>query len=254
MQVLVLQHIACEPPGAFEDVLLERGAEILRVELDEGEPPPRSLDQFDAAIVMGGPMSANDEAKHPWLRAEKALIRQAVGSDLPVWGVCLGVQLLASALGARVSSGPAPEVGILPVHPTAAGSADPVFGPCSWPLSTLQWHGDTFDLPPGAVLLATSPAYPHQAIRIGSLAYGMQFHLEVDAGLADEWARVPAYVASADSALGAGGADSLLAGVRAAAPEMLPEARALFGRWMDLWAPGAPRGQAPEASVTHQAG
>jgi GMP synthase (glutamine-hydrolysing) len=252
MQVLVLQHIACEPPGAFEDVLRERGAEIVRVELDEGEQPPRSLDGLDALIVMGGPMSANDDAEHPWLSGEKALLRRAVESGMPVWGVCLGVQLLASALGARVWAGPAPEVGILPVHPTPEGEADPVFGACAWPLSTLQWHGDTFDLPAGAVLLASSPAYAHQAIRIGAVAYGVQFHLEVDAGLADEWATVPAYVASADDALGAGGAERLLAGVRAGAPRMLPEARALFGRWIDLWAPRD--SAAAEPPVTRQAG
>ena len=86
------------------------------------------------------------------------------------------------------------------------------------------------------MLLASSPAYPNQAIRVGRLAYGVQFHVEVGAELADEWARVPEYVASADNVLGKGGADRLLDDVRGAAPEMLPEARALFGRWMDLWA------------------
>ena len=236
MNVLVLQHISCEPPGAFEDVLVERGARIERLELDEGDPLPGSLDGVDAVIAMGGPMSVNDEDEHPWLAPEKTLLREAVESGLPVWGSCLGVQLLASALGARVTAGPAPEVGVLPVEPTAEGRADPVLGPCRWPLTTLQWHGDTFDLPPGAVLLASSPAYPNQAIRVGSLTYGVQFHVEVGAELADEWARVPEYVTSADNVLGTGGADRLLDDVRGAAPEMLPEARALFGRWMDLWA------------------
>src|SRR4051794_34366574 len=165
VNALVLQHIACEPPGAFEDVLVERGARIERVELDEGEPLPGSLDGFDAVIAMGGPMSVSDEAEHPWLRPEKALLREAVRSGLPVWGSCLGVQLLASALGARVEKGPVPEVGVLPVEPTAEGRADPVLGPCRWPLTTLQWHSDTFGLPDGAVLLASSPAYPNQAVR-----------------------------------------------------------------------------------------
>lgn len=236
MNVLVLQHIACEPPGVFEDVLDERGAAITRIELDEGESLPASLDGFDAMIVMGGPMSANDEADHPWLQPEKALIREAVESGLPVWGVCLGVQLLASALGARVYSGPQPEVGVLPVHPTAEGREDPVLGPCDWPLATLQWHGDSFELPTGAALLASSPAYEHQAIRVGELAYGLQFHVEVDTRLADEWASVPAYVASAESALGSGGSDRLLAEVRESTPRMLEQARLLFGRWIDLWA------------------
>jgi GMP synthase-like glutamine amidotransferase len=235
VNVLVLQHIACEPPGAFEDVLRDRGAELARIELDEGEALPESLDGFAAVVVMGGPMSVNDVSEHPWLEGEKALIRAAVRRPLPVWGSCLGVQLLASALGARVWTGTVPEVGVLPVQPTAEGRADPVLGPCRWPLRTLQWHGDTFDLPDGAVLLAGSPAYPNQAIRVGRLTYGVQFHVEVGAELADEWARVPEYVASADGVLGDGGAAVLLDDVKRAAPGMLAEARALFGRWMDLW-------------------
>ena len=232
----MLQHIACEPPGVFEDVLVQRGANIRRVELDEGDALPASLDGFGAVIVMGGPMSAVDEAEHPWLAPEKALLREALSGGVPVWGVCLGVQLLASALGAHVGPGPAPEVGVLPVHPTPAGLADPVFGPCDWPLTALQWHGDTFDLPTGAVVLASSPAYEHQAIRIGELGYGLQFHIEVDAGLADEWSRVPAYVASAERVLGRGGADRLLSDVRESEPSMLIQARELFGRWLDLCA------------------
>lgn len=235
MNVLVLQHIVCEPPGAFEDILRQRGASLTRVELDEGEPLPPSLDPFDAVIAMGGPMSVNDTRLHPWLEDEKALIREAVSAGVPFWGSCLGVQLLASALGAAVNAGPAPEVGVLSVHPTVEGRADPVLGPCRWPLRTLQWHGDTFELPEGGALLATSPAYRHQAIRIGQVAYGVQFHVEVSAQMANQWARVPAYVDYADGVLGPGGAVGLLEDVRRAAPEMLDQARTLFERWMSLW-------------------
>lgn len=237
MNVLVLQHIACEPPGAFEEVLVERDARIVRVELDEGESLPRSLACFDAIVVMGGPMSVNDETQHPWLGAEKALLRDAANARVPIWGSCLGVQLLACALGASVTPGPVPEVGVLPVYPTPAGRVDPVVGPCRWPLSTLQWHSDTFELPDGAVLLASSPTYPHQAIRVGALTYGVQFHVEVGATLADEWARVPEYVTAADDVLGTSGAERLLAQVRSASPQMLEQARDLFGRWIDLWSP-----------------
>ena len=236
MTVLVLQHIACEPPGVFEDVLIERGLRLRRVELDEGEPLPETLDGMDAIVAMGGPMSVNDEIDHPWLEAEKALIAAAVGAGVPFWGSCLGVQLLASSLGAEVRRGPAPEVGVLPVHATAAAADDPVFSGLAWPRPTLQWHQDTFDLPDGAVLLATSPAYPHQAFRVGPLAYGVQFHLEVDAAMADEWATVPAYVTSADATLGAGGLDRLLDDFRASMEEMQVDGRVLFSRWVDLWA------------------
>ena len=235
MNVLVLQHIACEPPGVFEDVLLERGAALLRVELDEGESLPTSLDGIDAVVAMGGPMSVNDEDEHPWLRGEKRLIAEAVRSGLPFWGSCLGVQLLASSLGAVVRQGDAPEVGILPVHATAAAADDPVFSGLAWPRPTLQWHQDTFDLPDGATLLATSPAYPHQAFRIGRVAYGVQFHIEVDEPMAAEWALVPAYIASADAVLGQGGLDRLLGDFRTSMDEMQADGRVLFSRWIDLW-------------------
>ena len=125
MHVLVLQHIACEPPGVYEDVLRERGAELVRVELDEGEPIPD--DEFHAIVAMGGPMSVNDEATLPWLAAEKRFVAEAVRGGTPYWGVCLGVQLLASSLGARVYPGHEPEVGLLPVELTEEALTDPVF-------------------------------------------------------------------------------------------------------------------------------
>ena len=194
VRTLVLQHIACEPPGVFEDVLHERGAQLHRVELDEGEQLP-DWREFDAIVAMGGPMSVNDDADQPWLTAEKTLVAEAVRAGTPYWGVCLGVQLLAASLGARVYPGPEPEVGLLPVSMTGEARSDPVFGEAPHELVTLQWHGDTFDLPDGAIRLASSPAYANQAFRF-ERAYGLQFHLEVSAEMAREWAEVPAYVAS----------------------------------------------------------
>jgi GMP synthase (glutamine-hydrolysing) len=231
MRVLVLQHIACEPPGAYEDVLDERGAQIDRVEVDEGDALPSWRD-YDAIVAMGGPMSATDDARLPWLPAEKELIAAAVRAGTPYWGVCLGVQLLAASLGARVYPGPEPEVGVLPVELTPEGLADPVFAALPPVVPALQWHGDTFDLPEGAVRLAGSPAYPNQAFRVGN-AYGVQFHLEVSAAMADEWADVPEYAAALDRTLGDGGAARLLGAVAGSADEMLAHARRLFEHWLD---------------------
>ena len=107
MRALVLQHIACEPPGVFEDVLRERDVQLHRVELDAGEPLPDWRD-FDAIVAMGGPMSVNDDAELPWLRDEMRAIGEAVRAGTPYWGVCLGVQLLAASLGARVYRGRSP--------------------------------------------------------------------------------------------------------------------------------------------------
>jgi len=231
LDVVVLQHTACEPPGVYEDVLVERGASIERIELDEGERLPNQRD-FDAVIAMGGPMGVNDDAAFPWLDDEKQFVAEVVRAGTPFWGVCLGVQLLAASLGARVYQGPEPEVGLLPVELTAEGREDPVFADLADGLVTLQWHGDTFDLPEGAVRLAGSPAYPNQAFRFGG-AYGVQFHLEVTPAMAREWAAVPEYAASLERMLGSGAAAGFLASIEEGAGEMLTHGRTLFERWLD---------------------
>lgn len=231
MQILVLQHVACEPPAVFEDVLLESGAKIIRVELDEGEAVPDG--EFDAIVAMGGPMSVNDHDEHPWLLHELALIRDWVESGRPYWGSCLGAQLLAAALGSRVYAGPAPEVGVLPIELTADAQTDPLFAGLPPTLPTLQWHGDTFDLPEDAVLLASSPAYVNQAFRYKA-AYGVQFHIEVTPALAREWAEIPAYAEYADRVLGPGAVAGLMADFDASCAEMQRHARALFEGFVAL--------------------
>jgi GMP synthase (glutamine-hydrolysing) len=231
MHVLVLQHIACEPPGVFEDVLRERHAELHRVQLDEGDSLP-DWSEFDAIVAMGGPMAATDDAELPWLTEEKELIRGAVRADVPFWGVCLGVQLLAASLGARVYRGPEPEVGLLPVVLTREARTDPVFADAPGELVTLQWHGDTFDLPENGVRLAGSPAYPNQAFRVGR-AYGIQFHLEVSPEMAREWAEVPAYVDSLEQTIGREGAAAFLRSIEERANEMRAAGRTLFENWLD---------------------
>ncbi len=228
MDVLVLQHIACEPPGVYEDVLHERSATLRRVEVDAGDELPDWRD-FDAIVAMGGPMSANDDGKLAWLREEKELVAAAVRAGMPFWGVCLGAQLLAASLGARVYAGGAPEVGVLPVELTEEGMRDPVFSALPPALPALQWHGDTFDLPEGAVRLAGSPAYANQAFRFES-AYGVQFHLEVSGEMAREWMEVPEYANALERTIGG---ETLLLAVDERVEEMLKHGRALFERWLD---------------------
>ena len=228
MDVLVLQHIACEPPGVYEDVLRERGATLHRVEVDRGDELP-DWREFDAIVAMGGPMSANDDDALPWLGEEKQLIGNAVRSGMPFWGVCLGVQLLAASLGARVYAGDKPEVGVLPVELTDEGRRDPVFAALPPTLPALQWHGDTFDLPEGAVRLAGSPAYPNQAFRFEN-AYGVQFHLEVSGDMAREWLDVPEYASALERTIGG---EAMLRAVDERVEEMLEHGRALFERWLD---------------------
>ncbi len=234
MKLLVLQHISCEHPGAFSEVIEERGVEAVPVELDEGEALPDWRD-FDAVLAMGGPMGAYDDAEHPWLGPEKELVRAAVDGGKPFLGVCLGVQLLAAALGAEVQPMPnGAEVGLLPVELTAEGRTHPLFDGMPEPLISLQWHGDTFDLPEGATLLASSPAARHQAFQAGEAGYGVQFHMEVTAEMAREWAKVPAYRKSLAQTLGEERGAEFLAEVERRAAELHPAAKRLFGNWLDL--------------------
>jgi GMP synthase-like glutamine amidotransferase len=233
MRVLVLQHIACEHPGVFSDVMRERDVEQVPIELDEGEPLP-DWREFDAVLAMGGPMGAGDDADHPWLGREKQLVRDAVEGGRPFLGVCLGVQLLAAALGARVYAAERAEVGLLPVELTEEGRADPLFAGLDDSLVSLQWHGDTFDLPTGSTRLAQSPRVPNQAFRAGDRAYGVQFHLEVTGEMAREWGEIPVYRRSLAETLGEDDGAAFIADVERRADELHPPARRLFSNWLDL--------------------
>jgi GMP synthase (glutamine-hydrolysing) len=233
VRLLVLQHIACEHPGVFSEVMRERGVEAVPVELDEEEPLPEWR-EFDAVLAMGGPMGAGDDSEHSWLGPEKRLVRESVEAGRPFLGVCLGVQLLAAALGARVYQTPRPEVGLLPVELTAEGRDDPLFAGLDERLVSLQWHGDTFDLPSGAVRLAHSPPVPNQALRAGERAYGVQFHLEVTGEMAREWGEVPAYRRSLAETLGEERGADFLADVERRAAELHPPARRLFSNWLEI--------------------
>jgi GMP synthase-like glutamine amidotransferase len=228
--LLVLQHAGCEPPGVYEDEARERGVALHRILLDE-QPQLPDWRPFDGILVMGGAMGAYEDDAHPWLTAEKRLIADAVRAGRPYWGVCLGAQLLAASLGAAVAPGPRPELGVLPVRLTTAAAGDPVFAGAPAEFATLQWHGDTYELPAGAVRLAGSELYEQQAFVIDR-AYALQFHLEVDARLAAEWMAIPDYVDELERLGGAGTPAALLEQVSLIEPQSVPLARALFGRWL----------------------
>jgi GMP synthase (glutamine-hydrolysing) len=183
--------VAHEGPGSIAGVLGDVGIDAAVTRLDLGESLP-AIDEVGGLVVMGGPMGVHEEDAHPWLVPEQDLLRRAVELDLPVLGVCLGSQQLAAALDAEVTTGPEGEVGPGRVELTDQGRRDPVFGPEFHGLSgttvpCVHWHQDTFTLPDGAVHLAATRRFPHQAFRVGNRAYGLQFHVEVDAALADAW-------------------------------------------------------------------
>lgn len=180
MRIHYLQHVSFEGPAAIAEWARARGHELAGSLLFRGEAVPER-GAFDALVVMGGPMSANDDAKLPWMAREKRLIAEALVTHTPVLGICLGAQLIAGAAGARVHAGPVPEIGWLPVRLTRSGSTHPLFRGVPQELVPLHWHGETFDLPRGATRLAESRACPNQAFALGSSVLGLQFHLEATA-------------------------------------------------------------------------
>lgn len=177
MKVLVLQHVPFEGLGSIEGWLAARKAAIdfTRFHRSERLPSPEGVEFL---IVLGGPMSVNDEAELPWLRQEKAFVRAAIENGIPVLGICLGAQLIASALGERVYPNTEREIGWFPVEAMPA-PADMFRFPEA--VHVFHWHGETFDLPSGAVRLARSAGCENQAFQIGRKVIGLQFHLEATA-------------------------------------------------------------------------
>jgi GMP synthase (glutamine-hydrolysing) len=185
MRVLVLQHEWNDGPGYLGEALERCGASLEVVRLDQNEPIPDHL-RYDMLLVMGGEMNVYAEDEHPWLIDETRIIRQAVDDDRAVLGVCLGGQLLAKALDARVHLAGAREIGLVPIALTDEGRADPLFADLPTP-EAVEWHDDTFDIPIDAVRLASSAACANQAFRYGRRAYGLQFHPEVSPDMLASW-------------------------------------------------------------------
>lgn len=176
MRAHCLQHVAVEGPAYIAEWLKARGHELAITRLYEGEslPDPSAMDLL---VVMGGPMGANDDDAVPWLSAEVALIRQTIDAGTPVLGVCLGAQLVARALGAAVRPNPEPEIGWFPVRAVPNFADDAFTFPAE--ITVFHWHGDMFELPDGAVRLASSDACENQAFQFGDCVIGLQCHLEV---------------------------------------------------------------------------
>jgi GMP synthase (glutamine-hydrolysing) len=188
--VLALRHLAFEDLGLLAPLLRERGYEHIAYRDAGVDPlgPPDLADAFDLVVLLGGPIGAEDEASYPFLTDELRLIERRLAGGQPLLGVCLGAQLMARALGARVRPMPhgRKEIGFAPLALTEAGRASPLAAlPTGLPV--LHWHGDQFDLPAGMPSLAATPLCPHQAFMAGPAALALQFHLEADPRRIEQW-------------------------------------------------------------------
>jgi GMP synthase (glutamine-hydrolysing) len=226
--LLVVQHVPWEGPhrilGAFED------REVLTVRPLEGEALPDRAD-VAGAVFMGGPMGVNDTGAHPGLAEEVEWIAGAHGAGLPLLGVCLGSQLIATALGAEVRPGPAPEIGFATVRIHDPG--DPILGGLAPDTAVLHWHGEVFDLPDGAQHLAWSARTQVQAFRHGN-TWGVLFHPEADQALVESWLEVPAMAAEADAALGPDAASTIRAQAERHGADLVARSTPGFRAFADL--------------------
>lgn len=228
-KLLVIQHTPPETAGTIVDAVRSKGCTFQYVRTFQEEPIPRSLEGVDGVIVMGGPMGVRDQGKYPHLRDEMRLMEQTIKADKPLLGICLGSQLLASILGAKISPAKK-EIGWHTVRLSPQAQQDRIWAGVPASFTAFHWHGDVFDLPSGAVLLASSDATPHQAFRHGNKAYGILFHLEMTENIIREMIRTfsdELLEQNIDSGWVIQKADEHL-------PEIEKISNTVFGRWAQL--------------------
>ena len=193
--VIVLRHAPHVPIGSLEHVLAEAGLPWHYLDLFARVPDRLPLSSSAGLVILGGPMNVDQVAEHPFLGPEIGWIREAIACQIPTLGICLGAQLLAKALGKPVFRNRVKEIGWYEVQLLPAAAEDRLFGGRGPVETVFQWHGDTFELPDGAVQLARGDGCPVQAFRYGPSAYAVQFHVEMTASLVDQWLEEPAFSA-----------------------------------------------------------
>jgi len=230
-KLLVFQHAATEPLGVLDPMLRQRGFRIRYVNFarDPGARP--EVGRYNGLVVLGGPMNVDQAERYPHLAVEIEAIREAMRRELPVLGICLGAQLLAAALGASVRPHTVREIGWHLLHPTEAARDDRLLRHFDGSQPVFQWHAYTFDLPRGALLLASTDSCTHQAFRFGERAYGLQFHLEADEALIRRWLAVPAYRAE----IHANEMEGILQGTLSHIAPALRLSERVFGDFIELF-------------------
>ncbi len=225
MRLHYLQHVPFEDMATIEAWAKEKGHDISRTLLFEGETPPKPED-FDWLVIMGGPMNVYEDEKYPWLTEEKRFIKRAIEEGKIVLGICLGAQLIADILGGKVDKNDHREIGWHWVSLTPEGSNSEIFGVLPEKFVALQWHGDTFDLPPGAAWTAKSEACENQAFQHGK-AIGLQFHLEASMESIDD------LIKNCSGELSDGGEYVQNEGEILARVDAIPEMNGLMARFLD---------------------
>ncbi len=235
-RLLVCQHVAHEILGILDPLLRDAGFRIRYVNFGRQPDARPDMDRYHGLVILGGPMNCDQVDRYPHLATEVELAQAAIAAGKPVLGICLGSQVLARALGARVMRNPVKEIGWYELAPTAAGRNDPLFRHLKNPQQIFQWHGDTFDIPDHAVRLAESPDCPNQAFRYGDNVYGLQFHLEVDQPMIERWLHAPVNMRELDSmGDGAERAARILARTPNHIDASMRLGRTLFGEYLHLF-------------------
>ncbi|MFC1613844.1 type 1 glutamine amidotransferase [Gemmatimonadota bacterium] len=229
--LLIVQHLEREHAGVFTEVLERRSIPCRMARIYKGDRVPDSPKEFSGMLILGGVMNVDQADRYPYLGDEMRLIRLAHDTGVPVLGICLGSQLMAAALDSPVYDGGVREIGWYEVELTAQAEKDPLFLDFPERFNVLQWHGQTFDLPAGAVRLASSRAYPNQAFRCGQTSWGLQFHLEADGELLRRWLEEGSEELAAGSYIDP---NEILAGIRSFEGECVGLGRKLFERFIDI--------------------
>jgi GMP synthase (glutamine-hydrolysing) len=186
-KVIVFQHVANEILGTLNPLLKKESFRVRYVNFDRDPNSQPSLDRYNGLIILGGHMGVYEAEKYTHIKVEMKLIEQALKKNIPILGICLGAQILAHVLGANVMKAKEKEIGWYDIQMTEAAKTDALFGHFKKTEKIFQLHGDTFEIPQSAVHLASSEICPAQAFRFGDHAYGLQFHLEVDAAMIARW-------------------------------------------------------------------
>ena len=244
-KVLVFQHVPYEPLGTLDPLLKEAGFRIRYVNFGRMPEQRPDLARYEALIVLGGPMNADQIDSFPNLVTEVEIIREAVARDMSVLGICLGAQLLAKALGGSVARNASREIGWYDVELTEAGRSDPVLAKFAPRQEVFQWHEDGITLPDEVECLAGSPASSVQAFRHGEHIYGFQFHLEANRPLIERWLTVPAHQESLREEQGTIDPDAIRQRADTSMGPLEALSRETFSRWIDRFEIGPRRQHLP---------